>query len=144
MDHNKKYYDMIFKRKSFHLFRNTEPMDEQDLKDLKAFIKAVQPLDDSIRVEIRIVPEAETTCKRGAQYCIEFYSEEKENDLRNIGYIGEQIDLWLAERNIGALWYGIGRPEENYTEKKQQGVINQETLQQGDQQQESMQRGDQQ
>ena len=31
--------------------------------------------------------------------------------LRNIGYIGEQIDLYLASQNIGALWFGIGKPQ---------------------------------
>ena len=36
----------------------------------------------------------------------------KEGYLRNIGYIGEQIDLYLTSINIGALWFGIGRPKE--------------------------------
>ena len=106
------YYEMLFKRKSFHTFKNTECITENDLAELKRFIDNVKPLDDSIRFSIKIVPESETTCKRGAQYCIEFYSEEKGNYLRNIGYIGEQIDLWLAEQNIGALWFGIGKPVE--------------------------------
>lgn len=106
------YYEMLFKRKSFHTFMNTECITENDLVELKRFIDNVKPLDDSIRFSIKIVPESETTCKRGAQYCIEFYSEEKGSYLRNIGYIGEQIDLWLAEQNIGALWFGIGKPDE--------------------------------
>lgn len=72
-----------------------------------------------IKSKIKIVPEKETSCKRGGDYCIEFYSEEKGNYLRNIGYIGEQIDLWLAEKNIGALWFGIGKPDEkNFDELK--------------------------
>lgn len=106
------YYEMIFKRKSFHTFKNIECITENDLAELSRFIDTVKPLDDSIRFSIKIVSESETTCKRGSQYCIEFYSEEKGNYLRNIGYIGEQIDLWLAEKNIGALWFGIGKPDE--------------------------------
>lgn len=106
------YYDMIFKRKSFHLFRGKESISEQELKDLEDFIQTVKPLDSSIKTKIKIVSEKETSCKRGGDYCIEFYSEEKGNYLRNIGYIGEQIDLWLAEKNIGALWFGIGKPDE--------------------------------
>ncbi|MCI5951191.1 MAG: nitroreductase [Anaerostipes sp.] len=84
----------------------------EELSELKAFAGRVVPLDDEIRFKIKIVPEIETTCNRGAEYCIEFYSEEKGNYLRNIGYIGEQLDLWLADRNIGALWFGIGKPDE--------------------------------
>lgn len=93
------YYEKIFKRKSFHLFRNIGNINENDLKELTQFINTgIKPLDDSIRFSIKIVPESETTCKRGAQYCIEIYSEEKGNYIRNVGYIGEQIDLWLAEK----------------------------------------------
>lgn len=40
-----------------------------------------------------------------------FYSEAKDEYLRNVGYIGEQIDLYLASENIGALWFGIGKPK---------------------------------
>lgn len=106
------YYKQIFKRKSFHLFRNTETITEDDLTKLKAFCEAVKPLHPQIKTEIHIVPESETTCKRGGQYCILFYSEKKEEYLRNIGYIGEQIDLYLASENIGALWFGIGSPKD--------------------------------
>lgn len=106
------YYEMIFKRKSFHIFKNAENLSDRDLDELNKFIATVKPLDESIRYSIKVIPERETTCKRGAKYCIEFYSEENGNYLRNIGYIGEQIDLWLAENNIGALWFGIGKPDE--------------------------------
>ena len=104
-------YSEIFKRKSFHLFKDTEAISNSELEEILAFVKTITPLDSSIKTEIRIVPESETTCKRGSQYCIEFYSEEKGNYLRNIGYIGEQIDLYLTSRNIGTLWFGIGKPD---------------------------------
>jgi hypothetical protein len=106
------YYKMLFKRKSFHLFRETDVISENELRELESFVRTARPLDESIRTEIQIVPESETTCTRGAQYCILFYSEPRENYLRNIGYIGEQIDLYLAFKDIGALWFGIGRPKQ--------------------------------
>ena len=106
------YYQQIFKRKSFHLFKDIETVSDEELQKIEEFIKTVKPLDDSIKTDFRIVKESDTTCKRGAQYCIEFYSEEKGNYLRNIGYIGEQIDLYLTSLNIGTLWFGIGKPDE--------------------------------
>lgn len=106
------YYKQIFKRKSFHIFKYTEALTDCELDAVKDFIKTVKPLYPDIRTEIQIVPESETTCKRGGQYCILFYSEAKGEYLRNIGYIGEQIDLYLASQNIGALWFGIGKPQE--------------------------------
>lgn len=105
-------YQQIFKRKSFHIFKDTGKLTDEDMQKLEAFIKTVKPLLPEIKTEICIVPEKETTCKRGGEYCILFYSEAKGEYLRNIGYIGEQIDLYLASENIGALWFGIGKPEE--------------------------------
>lgn len=106
------YYKMLFKRKSFHLFRGADEISTDEVAGLEGFLKTVKPLDKNIYTDIRIVPESETTCTRGAQYCILFYSEPRENYLRNIGYIGEQIDLYLASKDIGSLWFGIGKPKQ--------------------------------
>lgn len=38
--------------------------------------------------------------------------KKKTNYLQNIGFIGEQLDLYLASKNIGALWFGIGKSDE--------------------------------
>lgn len=108
----KNFYQEIFKRKSFHFFVGGEKTTEDDLNKINAFIKTVEPLYSDIKTEIKIVPEKETTCHRGADYCVLFYSETKGDYLRNIGYIGEQIDLYLASLNIGALWFGIGKTKE--------------------------------
>ena len=106
------YYKQIFKRKSFHIFKDTGKLTERELQDLKDYIKTVKVLDPELKIETYIVPERETTSKCGGEYCILFYSEAKGDYLRNIGYIGEQIDLYLASENIGALWFGIGKPQE--------------------------------
>ena len=112
MEYNLDYYKLIFKRKSFHIFKDTETLANDEIQGIEEFIKTVKPLNPEIKTEIYIVPESETTCKRGGQYCILFYSEVKDEYLRNIGYIGEQIDLYLASQNIGALWFGIGKPKD--------------------------------
>ena len=105
------FYKEIFKRKSFHFFNGGEKTTE-DIETINSFIKTVVPLYPDIKTEIVIVKENETSCHRGADHCILFYSEPKGDYLRNIGYIGEQIDLFLASINIGALWFGIGKPKE--------------------------------
>ena len=45
-------------------------------------------------------------------YCEYIYSEKKDGYLQNIGYLGEQLDLYLVSRNIGTLWFGIGKTKE--------------------------------
>ncbi|MBE5734382.1 MAG: nitroreductase, partial [Clostridiales bacterium] len=61
------YYKQIFKRKSFHIFKNTDTLTESEVQGLKDFIKTTKPLNPEIKTEICIVPESETTCKRGGQ-----------------------------------------------------------------------------
>ena len=108
-------YEMIFKRKSFHLFRNigNEHISDLEIKEIEDYFKNLKPLINDIKFEIKIVKEG-TTCKRGQEYCILFYSEKKENYLQNIGYLGEQLDLYLVSKNIGTLWFGIGKPDEQH------------------------------
>ncbi len=106
-------YKMIFKRKSFHIFRGVDgKISESELHRIEDYFKTVKPLIPDIKTHIEIVPSEKTTCKRGQEYCILLYSEKKENYLQNIGYIGQQIDLFLASLDIGSLWFGIGKVQE--------------------------------
>lgn len=103
-------YEMIFKRKSFHLFNNIiNKISEDELNDIINAYYSFTPLDNNIKTMIKIERGENTTCKRGEEYSILLYSEIKTDYLRNIGYLGEQLDLYLASKNIGALWFGIGK-----------------------------------
>jgi hypothetical protein len=105
-------YPKIFKRKSFHLFEELKgKTTDQEIKELEGFIKSLDHLYPDIKVRIDIEPSSFNGRGRGEEYVIVFYSEEKDNYLTNIGYIGEQIDLFLVSRNIGTLWYGLGIPQ---------------------------------
>ncbi len=108
------YYDMIFKRKSFHLFRGVgnEALTQDELAAIEKAYADFASLCPDIKTAIRIVPASKVNLKRDAEYCILIYSEKKDNYLINVGYIGEQLDLWLVKQNIGSLWFGIGKPDE--------------------------------
>ena len=95
MSINNELYEMIFKRKSFHIFRDIgdEYISSQEIENIKKTYQTFTPLYSDIRTEIKIVPADATTCKRGQQYCVLLYSEKKENYLQNIGYLGEHSDL---------------------------------------------------
>ena len=108
------FYDMIFKRKSFHLFRGvgSDHISEAELEAMEEAYASFEPLCPEIRTGIKIVPTKQVSFKRDSEYCILIYSEKKENYLMNVGYLGEQLDLYLVENHIGSLWYGIGKPDE--------------------------------
>ncbi len=92
------YYKQVFKRKSFHVFRDTGAITDHDIRELEEFIESVKPLYAEIKTEVRIVPENETSCKRGGQFCLLFYSERKDGYLQNIGCIGNRSICTLHQR----------------------------------------------
>ncbi|MGN0976525.1 MAG: nitroreductase family protein [Faecousia sp.] len=108
---DEKLYPMIFKRKSFHRFKDAGVICQEEVNRIAEAFRRCRPLVPGIRTEMRIVPGSQTTCNRGQEYCLLFYSEKKDGYLPNIGYIGEQLDLLMASWDIGALWFGIGRTE---------------------------------
>ena len=108
------FYSMIFRRKSFHHFRNVgdDRLTPDELDGIGKAFEEFDRLDPEIRTAIRIVPAETVNCARGAAFCILIYSEKKENFLLNAGDLGEQLDLWLVQHRIGSLWYGFGKPDE--------------------------------
>ncbi|WP_154442936.1 nitroreductase family protein [Tissierella pigra] len=106
-----KEYNMIFKRKSFRKFNDSLKLTNEELHHINEKIKELIPLVENIEVKYKVVRRDETTCKRG-EYCLLIYSEEKENYLLNVGYMFEQLDLYLASKDIGVCWYGMGKTEE--------------------------------
>ncbi|MCR5607444.1 MAG: nitroreductase [Lachnospiraceae bacterium] len=112
MDSN--LYNMIFKRVSFHNFNGTgnEKITDEEIENIKAAWNNFTPLYDDIKTCIKIVKGEETSCKAGEEYCVLIYSEKKNGYLQNVGYIGEQLDLYLAKNNTGSCWYGLGKTEE--------------------------------
>jgi hypothetical protein len=104
-------YGMIFKRKSFRRFDDTLSLSNEELQKIEQQLYKLIPLVVDINIKYQIVKREKTTCKRG-EYCLLVYSEKKENYLLNVGYVLEQLDMWMASENIGACWYGMGKTTE--------------------------------
>lgn len=101
-------YPMIFKRKSFHVFKDIDVISESVIKELFSFLENVEVLEPTIKVKYKL--EKKSNPRRG-EYGLLIFSEKKDNYLQNVGYIGQQIDLWCASKDIGVCWYGLGRPD---------------------------------
>ena len=106
------YYKSIFTRKSFHRFENILKISDEEINLIYNIYDKLFPLKSDIKTQIKIVPSNETTSNVGSEYCILFYSEKKDNYLQNIGYLGQQLDLFLPSLNIGTLWCGMGKTDE--------------------------------
>ena len=105
------YYDMINKRKSFHTMPGEKKISGPELDMIKNHFARLVPLCNDIKIAFKIVQRHTTTWKWG-EYAILVYSEKKPNYLANIGYMVQQLEMFLTALDIGTCWCGIGQPKE--------------------------------
>ncbi|MGL4606684.1 MAG: nitroreductase family protein [Eubacteriaceae bacterium] len=104
----------IYKRKSIRKYEKT-PLDPETMRGIEEAIAKVIPLYPEIKYEIDMVSKIKIPMKIDAPYYLLFSSEEKDGCFENIGFIGQQINLYLASIGLGACWLGLGKPEEKET-----------------------------
>ncbi|MCL1974925.1 MAG: nitroreductase [Firmicutes bacterium] len=99
-------YEIIQKRKSIRKYDLT-PVDTAILEKVQAQIDKVKPLYPDIKYSVEIVNKIKGVFNnvRAPHYLI-FGSEEKEGSLENIGFIGQQLNLYFAESGLGCCWLG--------------------------------------
>lgn len=77
------------------------------------FEKMYIPLFNEIKVKVKLVENIEMKNSKSS-YCIAFYSERKGLYLENIGFIGQQISLYLHTLGIGSCWWGMKKVKKEY------------------------------
>ncbi len=105
-------YQAIFRRKSVrnydssHLFLET-------LQEIENCLENLTPLYPQIKTEFKIVPgdQIKTRMMKRSPHYILAFSEKKEGNLVNVGYMLQQMDLYLSWRGIGTCWQGIPQPK---------------------------------
>ena len=100
--------EMIYKRKSCRSFTNAA-VDGAMLETIKAF--SMKPLYPEIKVRWDIVPrnQVKCICPWTTSQLIAIYSEETEGWLENVGFLFQQMDLYLQSLGLGVCWLGMGR-----------------------------------
>ena len=100
--------EMIYHRKSCRSFTNV-PVDGAVIETIKAF--PLKPLYPEIHVHWDIVPrnQVKCICPWTTPQLITIYSEEAEGYLENIGFLFQQMDLYLQTLGLGVCWLGMGR-----------------------------------
>ena len=106
--------DTIYKRQSIRSYDST-PLDNQTLYEIRDFIDNAKELNPNIKWSYEILPteNISTMMRWNAPHYIAIFSEEKDNYYQNVGFIFQQVDLFLQSEGIGACWIGMGNPK-NY------------------------------
>ena len=100
--------EVIRKRKSIRKY-DPAPLDAAALEMVRERIKGITPLYKDIRYSVEIVNKTRGIFNIKAPHYLIFGSEEKEGAYENIGFIGQQLDLFLSESGIGACWLGASK-----------------------------------
>ncbi len=100
--------EMIYRRKSCRSFTNA-PVGEDVIRKIRDF--PLKPLYPDIRVRWDIVSRAEVRCicPWTTPQLITVYSEEKNGYLENVGFVFQQMDLYLQSLGLGVCWLGMGK-----------------------------------
>ena len=108
--------EMIYHRSSCRSFTG-EPVSEELLQSVRAF--PMKPLYPDIKVHWDILPRSQVKCicpwTTPQVICV--YSEEKEGYLENVGFMFQQMDLYLQTLGLGVCWLGLGKMNEKTAEK---------------------------
>jgi len=100
--------EMIRKRKSCRSFTSV-PVDAATIETIRAF--PMKPLYPEIKVHWDIVPrnQVKCICPWTTPQLITIYSEERSGYLENIGFLFQQMDLYLQTLGLGVCWLGMGK-----------------------------------
>ena len=102
--------DIICKRRSVRRYADG-PVDEKLLEQISAFCTNAKPLYPDIQVEAKLVTKEQVRFyfPWKAPHLLAVYSENKPGYLENVGFLFQQIDLFIQGLGLGSCWMGLGK-----------------------------------
>jgi hypothetical protein len=97
--------NQIYVRKSCRNYLD----DEIDMNQIHEFISETKPLIDGIdyHYEILTPDELNIRTRWSAPYYLALFSEKKDGYLENIGFVFQQVSLFMQSVGIGSCWVGM-------------------------------------
>ena len=105
--------EMIYSRKSVRKYLSA-PVDAGTLEKIRTFAAEAKPLYPEIRVQSHIVTQNQVRFyfPWKTPQLMAVYSEKKPGYLENVGFMFQQLDLYLQSLGLGACWLGLGKVRE--------------------------------
>ena len=117
----KNLYEFIFKRKSTRKY-DLASLTEEKLQEITAFADNAKRLYGNIKVEYELTDRVKNIMPVKAPHYIVISSEAKEGYLTNVGFMFQQVDLFLSSKGLGSCWLGMAKPSDK-TDSKLEFVI---------------------
>ena len=102
--------EIIYKRKSNRSYTNI-PVDAATIQKIEEFTANIKPLYPNIKVRSEIVnrDSVKCICPWTTPQLISIFTEDKEGALVNVGFIFQQLDLYMQSLGLGVCWLGMGK-----------------------------------
>lgn len=99
----------IYHRKSARKYLD----DEVDMDIINNFMSTVKTLNESINYHYEILTLDEVSTRIGwkAPYYLALYADSEDLALENIGFVFQQLSLYLQSIDIGSCWVGMASPK---------------------------------
>lgn len=107
-------YQAMFRRKSVRNYHSSN-LSRETLEEIESSLLKLTPLDPHIKTEFRVVSgdQIKTRMMKRAPHYLLAFSEKREGHLVNVGFMLQQMDLYLSWRGIGTCWQGIPQPKKS-------------------------------
>ena len=101
--------NQIYTRKSCRKYLD----DEMDMASIHDFMSNVKPLIEGIDYHYDILTPEKLTIRAGwsVPYYLAIYSDKKEFYQENVGFVFQQLSLYLQSIGIGSCWVGMASPK---------------------------------
>lgn len=105
--------ETIRKRKSIRKY-DMQPLDAETLTQIREQLACINPLyPNAPRYALEITDRIKSALFGvAAPHYLVFRSEDKEGAPENIGFLGQQMDLYFSAHGLGACWLGLAKPLE--------------------------------
>ena len=107
----KQLREMIPRRRSVRSYEE-RAVEEQVLAQMNSFMQNLRPLIDGALPVARVIPTREAAFLqkwRNPQF-LAFYAPNTQEGLMNVGFMYQQLDLYLQSLGLGTCWVGLGTP----------------------------------
>ena len=110
--------EMIYKRKSNRKYKD-ELLSKDILDDIIRFVNDSKKLYPDIKFRMEFIDRDNVKCILPwlPKQNIAIFSEVKDRYLENIGFIFQQLDLYLHSIGVGSCWLGMGKPNSKVKSK---------------------------
>ena len=102
--------ELIHRRKTTRSF-SMEPVAEAALQQIRDFIPRCRPLVPGIRVRAEIIGIDSVRCilPWKTPHYVAIFTEDTPLALENVGFIFQQLELFIQSLGLGTCWLGMGR-----------------------------------